>query len=108
VLEADAAGIVSYHSDAARRALASGGESVTLMLDALEDFHFEVLRLRLDKPAQGDSRIVLNLRGNNPAVFEGHPFEINISVTGDVQPLLDAIAAGQALTNELLRALVPQ
>lgn len=108
LLHAGSGGIVAYRSPNARQALASSGEAVGLMLDALEDFHYENLTLSLNKPIAGDTEITLRLEGNNPTVLEGHPFDINISLTGDADPLLRAFLAGQQLSNDLLRSITRQ
>jgi len=42
------------------------------------------------------------MQGSNPDVLEGHPFDFNISITGDVEPLLEAVARGRELTDELI------
>ncbi len=107
-LQAGSSGIVAYRSERAREALATGGDAVNLMLDALEDFHYDNLSLTLSKPIAGDTEITLSMEGNNPAVLEGHPFDINISLTGDADPLLQALLAGQQLSADLLRSITGQ
>ena len=72
-LQAGSSGVVAYRSERAREALASGGDAVNLMLDALEDFHYDSLGLTLSKPVTGDTEITFRMEGNNPAVLEGHP-----------------------------------
>ena len=105
-LQAGSSGVVAYRSERAREALARGGDAVDLMLDALEDFHYDSLGLTLSKPVTGDTEIRLRMQGNNPAVLEGHPFDINISLTGDAGPLLDALLVGQQLSNDLMRSII--
>jgi len=107
-LQAGSSGIVAYRSERAREALASGGDAVNLMLDALEDFHYDSLGLTLSKPVAGDTEVRLRMEGHNPGVLEGHPFDINISLTGDADPLLEALLAGQQLSNDLLRSITGQ
>lgn len=86
----------------------AGGDAVALMLDALEDFHYNDLSLTLNKPVAGDTRITLHLEGANPTVLEGHPFDLNISLTGDADPLLAAFFAGRQLSNDLLLSITGQ
>nr|TFG53693.1 MAG: hypothetical protein E4H34_03390 [Hyphomicrobiales bacterium] len=104
-LQASAPGTVNYRSARARDALATGGDSVKLMLDALEDFHYDTLGLTLSKPVAGETAITLRMTGNNPAVLDGNPFDINMSLTGDADPLLQALLAGQRLSDDLIRSM---
>lgn len=106
VLAANEAGVIQFKSPSAREALVQGGTPVTLMFNALEDFHFELLRMTIDKPAAGDTKILLQLHGNNPAVLDGQVFHLNMSLTGDADPLLNAAAEGVPLRDALITPLV--
>lgn len=105
-LAAEAPGVIAFRSEAAREALASGGEQVELMLQALEDFHYQVLSLSLDKPAEGDSRVFLKLEGANPEVLDGQPFVLNINLTSNAAPLLAALARGTEISDSLVEQLL--
>lgn len=105
-LDALSPGVIAFRSEAARRALASGGESVELMLRALENFHYEVLRLTLDKPAEGESRVFLKLEGANPEVLDGQPFVLNVNLTSNAAPLLAALARGTEISDRLVEELL--
>ncbi len=107
-LGATSEGIISYRSESARDALASGGDAVTLLLDALEDFHYSGLDMSLNKPIAGDTQITLRLQGNNPTLLEGHPFDLNISLTGNADPLLEALTIGRTMSNDFLRSITGQ
>jgi hypothetical protein len=104
-LSAQGPGQIRFRSPDTRQALASGGEPVKLMLDALEDFRYDTLRMTLDKPAQGDTRIVMQLYGRNPAVLDGQIFHLNINLTGNADPLLAALAEGRRLQNQLMQPM---
>lgn len=104
-LRAEGPGRIMFKSADARRALAQGGETVKLMLDALEDFRYELLHIDVDKPSRGDSKVLIRLNGHNPAVLDGQRFNFNINLTGNIEPLLDALAEGRRLRNELLQPL---
>lgn len=90
-------GVIAFTSPEARDALAAGGEAVALMFDALEDFHYEVLEIGLDKAFAGETRVRLRLLGANPEVLEGHPFDLNINLETDAAPLLAALAEGRRI-----------
>ncbi len=96
-------GQLHFKSPAATQALRSGGESVELMLQALEDFHYERLKLTGEKAADGEVRLRIELQGSNPAVLDGRAFRFNITLTGNLNPLLSALIQGRQLSSDLLR-----
>ncbi|MDH3642206.1 MAG: YdbH domain-containing protein [Gammaproteobacteria bacterium] len=104
-LQASGPGTLSFRSAQTRQTLAPGGETLDLMLQALEDFHYDGLTMTVDKPAAGESKIVLRLTGNNPAVLDGQPFDLSIKLTGDLAPLLSTLAEGNRLSSDMLRRL---
>ena len=90
-------------------ALASQGEQVALMVRALKDFQYDELSLTLRRPADGSPELGITMQGNNPDVLDGYPFRFNITLTGDLEPILTALQEGRRLTSELLdRALEAQ
>ena len=102
-VSADAPGRIAYNSETTRQALANAGEHMQLTLDALEDFNFTNLALRLDKPASGDSTLAITLEGANPNVLDNYPFRFNISLIGDPEPFISAIKDGTRLSDEIIR-----
>ena len=102
-VSADAPGRIAYNSETTRQALANAGEHMQLTLDALEDFNFTNLALRLDKPASGDSTLAITLEGANPNVLDNYPFRFNIRLIGDPEPFISAIKDGTRLSDEIVR-----
>lgn len=105
-LATDGEGILRVAPEQAAAALAQGGEDTNLLLQALADFHYERLALSIDKPLQGESRLVLNTLGHNPAVLDGHPFQINVTVTTDLDKILGFVTTGGRLSQDVIRAIV--
>ena len=101
-LRAQSPGVLRFESEAASQALATGGEPVELMLRALQEFHYEKLSLSANKTADGEARLRLRMLGQNPDVLEGHPFRFNINLTGNLNPILNAIAKGRNISSNLL------
>lgn len=105
-LAAESGGVVRLRSAKAKQALSGQGEQVSLMLRALEDFRYDVLELTVHRPPQGELELGVVMEGRNPAVLDGYPFRFNISLSGDIEPLLAALQEGRRLSGELLeRAL---
>lgn len=101
-LQASRKGRIVFRSEKVRSALASGGEAVMLMMDALENFHYDELRIEVHKPKEGESRLNIKLRGKNPNVLDGHPFDLNINLSGNLEPILQAVAEGRQLSQNAL------
>ncbi len=95
-------GHVRYRSERAERALADTDRTVDLMLQALRDFDYEKIEIDLVRELASASRVDVQMQGSNPDVLDGHPFDFNIAITGDVEPLLEAVARGRELTDELI------
>lgn len=106
-LQAEGPGVIAFRSSAARSALAAGGEYVSLMFDALENFHYDALEIGLTKPPEGTTQIRLRLLGANPDVMDAQPFDLNINVQTNAAPLLEALAESrrlqQGVTEQLWR-----
>jgi hypothetical protein len=103
VLASQNDGNLSFQSPEADEVLARSGEQVELMLKAMKDFRYESLNVVLDKPLQGEASLRISMLGHNPDVLDGYPFQFNITLTGDLEPLLAAIAEGRRLSSELLQ-----
>ncbi len=102
-LAASAPGIVRFRSEQAAQILADQGESLDLVLRALEDFHYDELTVDLEKSANDVGLIKLSLLGKNPAVLEGYPFRFNISIEADTGKLVTALTTIYQVPNDLLR-----
>ena len=96
-------GVVRVDFGSARETLTSAGEQVELAVRTLEDFHYRELSIGVDMPSDGELTLAIGLDGNNPAVLEGYPFRFNINLSGKVEPILDAIQAGERISADFLQ-----
>ena len=99
-------GVLRYRSPTARQALESGGESVDLLLQALENFQYDTLSFSVDKRLDGETELRLQTTGNNPEVLDGYPFAININLSGNADQILASVLEGFRLSDSALRAIV--
>ncbi|MDE0794902.1 MAG: YdbH domain-containing protein [Alphaproteobacteria bacterium] len=99
-------GVLRIRSEAAKRALAQGGKEVTLMLSALEDFRYETLTLEIEKETAGEGCVILRTRGQNPAVRDGQPFVINLTLSGNVDGLAAVLAQALELPGGIVRTML--
>lgn len=87
-LAATGPGVLRYTPSAVPGVLQAGGESVRLMLQALENFRYDALKITLDGRTDGATAIGLHLRGANPDLYDGHPVEFNLNLDGNLASLV--------------------
>lgn len=81
-------GVIRYAPSSVPGVLQAGGESVILMLQALENFQYDALNLTLDGKTDGDTQIGFHLKGANPELYDGHPVEFNLNLDGNLASLI--------------------
>ena len=108
-LTSDAPGILRYRSAQVTASLPPDADAlelfnnpVDLTLRAMENFHYDSLTIEIAKDAAGDSSLKLRLAGKNPELLDGYPFNLNINLAGNVEPVLAALRQGLSLSEELL------
>ena len=87
-LAARGPGVLRYAAGAAPPALQAGGEGVGLLLQALENFHYEALEITLEGRTDAAMDIGLHLAGANPDLYDGHPVEFNLDLEGELANIL--------------------
>lgn len=63
-------------------ALAAAGGSGEILLQALQDFHYDSLEMRLDGPTNGEMQAQLAIHGRNPTLYDGYPVAFNLNLEG--------------------------
>jgi len=107
VLSATGDGLIRYQSEQASQVLGGQGEQMDLMLRALENFQYRRLTITIDKQPDGEAALALRMLGSNPDVLDGHPFQFNINLTGNVDrlvgPLLEIYRSSAGVLDRLGR-----
>ncbi|MBF0144295.1 MAG: YdbH domain-containing protein [Magnetococcales bacterium] len=86
-LAASGPGVVAYEDESWRQnAVAAGIPEI--LPEALRNFRFDTLALTLERPRQGDLRLVARMAGRNPDLHDGHPIEINLDLSGPLDEIL--------------------
>ncbi|MBI5120539.1 MAG: YdbH domain-containing protein [Rhodospirillales bacterium] len=86
-LSAREKGFVRYRPESLPRALQDQGEAVSLMTAALRNFQYDSLALALDGQAGGETTVAFHIKGRNPDLHDGTPFEFNFRLTGPLDSL---------------------
>lgn len=102
-IAAEGPGVVQVDWGDARQPLASQGQQVDLLVRALEDFRYETLSIGVERPLAGELGLAVSMGGANPTVLDGHPFQFNINLEGELEKILAAIREGQTLGSNLIQ-----
>ncbi|HET6519250.1 MAG TPA: YdbH domain-containing protein, partial [Geminicoccaceae bacterium] len=100
-LKAHGPGWLRYRPQEPPAALQAGGEGVNLMLQALENFRYEALRITLDGRTDSEMQVGLHLSGANPQLYGGYPVEFNLNLEGELGAVLQAGIQGYSLPERI-------
>jgi hypothetical protein len=73
------------------RGMARNNEAMTLVVQAMENFHYTVLNSTVDYDENGKLILGLRLEGSSPEVRDGHPIVLNINLEEDIPALLTSL-----------------
>lgn len=102
-LAATKPGILRFKSEKVSKLLAGRAEDVDLLIQALTEFHYSELTLKLNNSINNDLVVNLSLLGNNPKVLKGRPFRLNINLESNIGSILKALAQGYGLSNKAIQ-----
>lgn len=107
-LATEAPGVLRYAPASAPAALGASGEGLELALQALKNFHYEVLSLEMDGDSGRGWRSKVHLAGKNPEFMEGYPFRFNINLSGDLDRVILSGLLGLTLAERIQDRLKQQ
>ena len=88
-LEARSPGVIRYRGgDLGALAGGAGGGGVGLLAQAVQNFHYDTLRLGVDGEIGGEMTGQLRIRGSNPDLYDGYPIALTINLSGALSELL--------------------
>ena len=102
-LIANKPGILYFKSETASKLLAGRADDIDLLLQALTEFHYTELTLKLNNSTNNDLVATLSLLGKNPNVLKGRLFRLNINLESNIGNILKAVAQGYGLSNKALQ-----
>lgn len=79
-------GVIAYKNPEA--AAGAPGAQTEFLFKALDDFRYSALSVDLTGPLDGELSLKVHLKGNNPALYSGHPIELNVSTEGPFVSML--------------------
>ncbi len=73
------------------QAMLGSSQTMNLVVEALQNFHYSVLKSTIDYDEKGKLVLDLKLEGENPEVRGGQPVVLNISLEEDIPALLTSL-----------------
>ncbi len=98
-------GRIRYRPSDGAEAMAEQGEGLDQLLGALEDFHYDFLRLSVDGDTRGDVDVMAQLGGFNPNFERGQRVEFNLNVEARLADLLSAGLAANRVPEAIQKRL---
>lgn len=74
-----------------------------LVADALDDFHYEVLRSGVDYREDGTLMLSLRLEGRNPDIEKGRAFNFGINLEENIPQLLTSLQLTDRVSDTIQR-----
>ena len=93
-------GIIRYQTDVPIDSAVSNS-GVTLALDALENFHYDVLDINANYSEAGDMLLKIALQGRNPDLKEKRPFHFNLQIRENIPALLKSLQLTQKISDSI-------
>jgi Dicarboxylate transport len=100
-LTSEGPGTLRYRPASTPAALQAGGENMGLLLQALENFRYEELRITLDGRTDAEMDVGLHIKGANPDLYDGHPIEFNLNLEGELGNILKRSLTGYRIPEQI-------
>ena len=97
-------GVIKYQGGQALSS-AAANVGVAFALDALHNFHYEVLDVKADYTEDGQLRLQAALLGRNPDLQEQRPVRFNITIQENIPALVKSLKLTQDIGDDIERRL---
>ena len=99
-------GVIRYRPPpAAGQTVASTNPHMEMVLQALSDFHYNVLAMSVQYQEDGNLLLNTRLEGNNPGWQKGRPVHFNLNVQENIPALLKSLEAVKQAEESVRREL---
>ena len=97
-------GVIRYHSaEETLGSLSHLGPQMELVIDALENFKYHVLRAGVDYQKDGTLNLRMRLEGKNPDLQHGRPIHVNFNLEENIPSLLKSLAVVRGIEKDIER-----
>ena len=82
-------GVIVYTPGQGGAQVGAANDAMALVLEALENFHYDDVVMRVDEGAAEEMELRFSLSGRNPDLYDGKPLVLNITLSGPLQEILN-------------------
>ncbi|MHA1568053.1 MAG: intermembrane phospholipid transport protein YdbH family protein, partial [Alphaproteobacteria bacterium] len=101
LLETAAPGIIRYKHNVPVAEVRKDRPEIALMIQALENFHYERIGMTINQEPGGEALIALQIRGKNPDLMKGKPFVLNLNLSGNLVEIVGCFVEGYCSAEEI-------
>lgn len=94
-------GVIRYSPTDKVLALAQSNPSVKLVVQAMSNFHYQVLQVRSDYQPTGELAMKVHLEGKNPDWQAGKPLHLNLNLQENIPILLRSLQLSDDISEQL-------
>lgn len=94
-------GVIRFQPNASVAAYAAANAGLQMALQALENFHYDLLDIKLNYLADGTALLNTRLKGKNPDWNRGHPVDFTINIEENIPKLMQTLQFADKLTESI-------
>ena len=99
-------GVVRFEaSEETAQSLAATNPNLNLVLQALRNFHYDVLKVGLEYQQDGTLNLSMRLEGKNPDLKKGQPIHFNLTIEENIPALLQSLQVVQRIEEQIEQML---
>ncbi len=96
-----AGGLIRYLGTEYVRRLAATDHATKMVLDIMNDFYYKQLKIGADYMPDGELKLSIHLKGNNPGYEKGRAVEFNFNIEENILKLLQGLRMAGAVSGAL-------
>jgi hypothetical protein len=101
-------GLIRYLGNDTVRGMASSNQAVRMALNILSDFHYQQMQIGINAQADGNTKLGIHLKGQNPSYENGRPIEFNLNVEQNILKLLQSLSMSNRISERLEKKIQKQ
>ncbi len=94
-------GWIKLDQAASFRQMAGSNQGLSLLFEALDNFHYQTLESKVDYQTNGDLLLAASLLGNNPDFKDGQAFNFNINIEENLKALFQSLQLGDDINERI-------
>lgn len=99
-------GVVRFEaSEETAQSFSETNSNLSLVLQALSNFHYDVLKVGLEYQQDGTLNLSMRLEGKNPDLKKGQPIHFNLTIEENIPALLKSLQVVQRIEEQIEQML---